>query len=430
MKISKAALASLAMLCGTAAQAQYGAPPAPATQPPRPAQPQAQAQPQAAAPQRQYNISRREQTALQPALTAANASDWPGVQAALPAAIEAARGADAKYVIGQIRLRMGIGLNDRAIQAQAVDEIIASGGAQPQEMRGLYENQLEFATAAGDTAKAARASAALEAMSPNDPSRFVRQAQIRMNENDSPGAIALYQQAIQAQTTAGQPVPPEWRQQIAAIAYRAHMPQAIGYMRELVTIAPSPGRWHDALAILAELGNANSAQKLDIFRLMRAAGVMQTEADYVGLGEAANEARVFGEVQAVYQEGIGRNIFANNADFARQRVQVATGRVAGDRASLAGERTAALGGSDGTAALRLADAYYGYAEYAPAVELYRAALSKGGPDAAMVNTRLGAALALSGDRVGAETAFRAVPSGGTRGELAQLWLLWLSQRGR
>jgi hypothetical protein len=36
---------------------------------------------------------------------------------------------------------------------------------------------------------------------------------------------------------------------------------------------------------------------------------------------------------------------------------------------------------------------------------------------------------LSGDRAGAETAFRAV-SGGARGELAQYWLLWLSQRGR
>ena len=54
----------------------------------------------------------------------------------------------------------------------------------------------------------------------------------------------------------------------------------------------------------------------------------------------------------------------------------------------------------------------------------RAALQKGGQDANMVNTRLGAALALAGQRAEAEAAFRAVT--GQRAELAQLWLLWLS----
>ena len=46
-------------------------------------------------------------------------------------------------------------------------------------------------------------------------------------------------------------------------------------------------------------------------------------------------------------------------------------------------------------------------------------------DANLANIRLGAALALAGKRAEAETAFRAVT--GPRAELAQLWLLWLSQ---
>ena len=69
--------------------------------------------------------------------------------------------------------------------------------------------------------------------------------------------------------------------------------------------------------------------------------------------------------------------------------------------------------------------YYGYGQYAEAAELYRAALQKGGEDAGLVNVRLGAALALAGQRAEAEAAFRAV-TGGDRAELAQLWLLWLS----
>ena len=77
--------------------------------------------------------------------------------------------------------------------------------------------------------------------------------------------------------------------------------------------------------------------------------------------------------------------------------------------------------------MRLGDAYFGYREFAPAIELYRAALQKGGQDANLVNTRLGAALALAGQRAEAEAAFRAVT--GPRAELAQFWLLWLSTRG-
>ena len=219
-------------------------------------------------------------------IAAVTAGDWPTAQTALTTAAEAARGADAKYLVGQIRLQIGIGTNNRQLQAQAIDDMIASGGARPNELQALYENQLDFATAAGDTAKAQRAQAQLEALNPNDPARFVRQARIRAGANDSAGAIALYQQAIQANQAAGQPIPVDWRQQIAGLAYRAHLPQTIGYMREWLVVAPSPALWHDTLAIAAELGNPNSALKLDIYRLMRAAGAMTSERDFIQYSEA------------------------------------------------------------------------------------------------------------------------------------------------
>ena len=437
MKISKAALSAAVALAvlipaigsGLGAQALDSLKQRTQRQRPQPDQPPATAPTantgQPAQPQRVYNLSRAERTALTPAVQAAERSDWPAVQAALPAADAAARGADAKYVIGQVRLRMGIALNDRTLQSRAIDELIASGGAQPSEMRGLYENQLEFATAAGDTAKAARAQAQLDVINPVDPTtRLVRQARIRANANDAPGAIALYQQAMQAQQAAGQPIPVEWRQQIATLAYRARMPQTVGYMREWLVAAPGRAQWHDTLAIYAELGNANDALKLDIYRLMRAAGAMTSERDYIEYGTAAGEVRSFGEVKAVFEEGLSRNLITANAAYARERLTVANRRATDDRPLLAGERTAALAGRDAMAALRLGDAYYGYGDYAPAAELYRAALAKGG-DANLVNLRLGAALAVAGNRAEAETALRAVT--GPRADLAQLWLLWLAQ---
>ncbi len=70
-----------------------------------------------------------------------------------------------------------------------------------------------------------------------------------------------------------------------------------------------------------------------------------------------------------------------------------------------------------------ADVYLGQGTYAKAAELYRTALTKGGVNADEVNTRLGIALARSGDKAGAQTAFAAV-QGTPRAGIAALWNTW------
>jgi tetratricopeptide (TPR) repeat protein len=429
MTTTRAALAIMLMAGGaTPALAQYGggAPSVPQQQVERPQRSQPAQAPAPAAqpgqPQRQYNLSRAERTAFQPVIAAVTAQDWPTATTALAAAVAAARGNDAKYLAGQIRLQIGIGTQNRALQSQAIDEMLASGGAQPAELRALYENQMEFAMAAGDTAKAQRAMAELDRISPNDPNRYVRLAQIRAGANDPAGAIGLYQQAVQAQQQAGQPIPAEWRRQLAGLAYRSQSPDTIRYMREWLVAAPSQALWHDTLAIYAE---RNATVKLDAYRLMRAAGAMSGERDFLELYQAANGVRAFGEVQAVLQDGLQRNLIVQNAPYARESLALATRRVTDDRASLAEARRTALAGNNAAAVLGIGDAYYGYGEYGPAAELYRAALDKG-MDASIANLRIGAALALAGQRPAAETALRAVT--GPRADLAQLWLLWLSTR--
>ena len=77
-------------------------------------------------------------------------------------------------------------------------------------------------------------------------------------------------------------------------------------------------------------------------------------------------------------------------------------------------------------ALKVADGYYGHGDYAKAADFYRLALEKGSIDANLANTRLGMALAMSGQRPAAEAAFKAVT--GPRADLANFWLLWLSSR--
>lgn len=406
-------------------QKQKAPPPPPPAQPAQPDQAAPTGQP--GVPVREYNLSRAERTALTPAIQAAERSDWPAVEAALPAAIAAAQGADAKYVVAQIRLRIGIGTNNVPAQTQAIDELIASGGAQASELPGLYETQAQLATAAGDHAKAERAMNELARLSPNDPEAIVRIARYRAGRNDNAGAIQQWQRAFQLRQAAGQPISEDWRKQVLALAYRARMPQAVGYARELVQAYPSPTNWRDAWLIYRELGNVPAGITLDLRRFMRAAQALTSERDYNELAEGANRAGLPGEVKAVLDEGISRGTIQATSPWVRDLSRLAGGRIPEDRASLPGLRAQALAAGNGEPARQLGDVYYGYGQYADAAALYRAALQKSGEDANLLNTRLGAALALAGQRAEAEAAFRAVT--GPRAELAQFWLLWLSTRG-
>ena len=88
-------------------------------------------------------------------------------------------------------------------------------------------------------------------------------------------------------------------------------------------------------------------------------------------------------------------------------------------------RTRAAAGT-GAQARAAADAFFAFGQYADAATLYQAALQKGGEDPNLVNSRLGAALALAGRRPEAEAALHAVT--GPRADLAGFWLVWLAHR--
>ena len=382
---------------------------------------------QPAQPQREYDLSRAERAALQPALTAIGASDWAAAQAALPAAQAAAQGPDAKYLVGQIMLRIGLGTNNVQLQAQAVDALIDSGGAQPNELPRLLDNQMRFAIQAGDTAKAERALSRLAELNPNDPNVIMQSADLRMRNEDFAGALQQYRRAMEIQQAAGQTVSEELRKRVLAIAYRQRLPETLTLAKELVTQYPNPTNWRDTLLIYRDLGGVEQPLHLDFYRLMSAAQALTSERDYVEYAEAAQQRTVFGEVKAALEQGLARNAITGNASYAREMLTAAERRIVEDRQSLPTERTRALAGNSGETVLRLGDAYYGYGEYAQAAELYRAALQKGGVDANVANMRLGAALARAGQRAEAEAAFQAVT--GPRAELANLWRLWLSQRG-
>ena len=385
-------------------------------------------------------LTRDERTALQALEAAARGPDRAAQDAALAAARSAAQSAHARHALAHYQLEIAQARQDRQLTAQAVDALVGEG-ATAEEMPSLLAAQAATAFFAGEYPDAERLLARAVQLAPNDSSLIADHAQIKSAigmalmrggrraeaQTQFQESVALLQRAIQLRQAAGQPVPESWYLRSIALASDYNMaPQGVALARGLVTAYPSPVNWRDALHVYRQASQPDPALDLDIRRLLRATQGLTGERDYIEFAEALVRAQHAGEEKAVLEEGIARGMLSATEPIVRQMTTANARRATAERAGLARVRTQALAGATGAAARAAGDSHFGAGQYAEAAELYRAALQKGGEDPNLVNTRLGAALALAGQRAEAEAAFRAVT--GPRAGLAAFWVAWLSRR--
>src|SRR3954471_11262501 len=264
------------------------------------------------------------------------AKDWATAQAALPAAQAAATSADGKYVIGQFKLQIGLGLNNEAMQAEAIDTLIASGGAEASELPVLYRNQAALALRASppNTAKAEAAFARVIELNPGDTDAIVNLAKIKADARKPAEALALIDRAIDAKKAAGQTVDETWYKYGLKLAYDAKLgPQAVKFSRGLVSAYPSKENWRDALLVYRDYGNLDGAGKLDLLRLMRASKALAGERDWYDYADTVNNAGFPGEAKAVLDEGVSLHMIDPKKQAFAELLRVSGGRLAADRAS-------------------------------------------------------------------------------------------------
>ncbi len=377
---------------------------------------------------RPLTLSQDERSALTALQAAAAGTDRAAQDAALRTAQAAARGADGRYAVGSLHYQIARSRGDVRGMGEAADAMIASGLAQGAELAALLANQVSRAYSANDLRRADALLGRMVEAQPNNPVILADAAQFKTRMGDRPAAVALFQRALAAQRASGQAAPESWHQRALAVAVEGRLgPQSVTLGRELVAAYPTPGNWRDALFILRPAAAApDPALDLDIRRLARAAQGLAGERDYLDYAQIATRATAPVETKAVLDEGVSRGMLDAAEPVVRQQLTAVTPRAAQERAGLAAARTRALAAADGRTALAAGDAHFGAGQYPQAAELYRAALQKGGQDVNLLNTRLGAALALAGQRVEAETVLRAVT--GPRADLASYWLVWLARR--
>lgn len=381
----------------------------------------------APAPARKFNFSKEARKPLNDLQKAVEAKDEAAYAAALPAAQAAAKNGDDRYVIAQFQLRHAIAANDDAGKVAAVQAMIDSGAATPEEMPTLYQNIGSLKYQAKDYAGAEAAFAKDVELRPNDTDAVLRLAQVKADGGRGAEAVPLLQKAIAAEVAAGRTPPENWYKLALKYAYEGKQTATTtAISMDLIKAYPNATNWRDGLILYRDGANLDKAANLDVMRLMRASKSLKGDRDWFDLADAANDAGLPGETKAVLDEAAATHGADTSKPMFKDLSNVAGQRIAEDRRGLAAAEKQAAAAPQGRAALNTADAYLGYGDYEKAAELYRTALQKGSIDANVANTRLGIALAMAGHKPEAETAFKAVT--GSRAQLANFWLLWLSQR--
>jgi len=429
MKSTMTAIGALMISAGISAAAQaqpgYGAQPAP-QQPaatPSPAEATAPATPAADNPNaiktHSPKVSREAGKAIQALQTAANANDAAAFAAALPAAQAAAKTADDRYVIAILQLKAAASANDQAGIANALEAMLASGSVLEEEKYGLYINLAKTYAVLKQDARATQAYQQALQLNPNSVDATAGLAEAKVAQGQAAEGLALLQKGIAAQSAGGARAPESWYKRAVAVAYKAKLPQAVEISRDWVRAYPTKTNWSDALAIYQNVAQLDETRNLDLLRLKRATGTL-TAGDYFTFGDIAVRKGFAGEAKAVLEEGFAANLVKRNDPSFSQLYALAAQKTTGDRESLP---AAPAAGANARQVLNIGDAYYGYGDYAKAAEFYRAALSRPGADADLINLHLGMALARQGDKAGAKTALAAVA--GEEAPVAKYWLLFV-----
>jgi hypothetical protein len=362
-----------------------------------------------------------------PVEQAINAKDFATANAGIAAAEAAAVSPYEKYVAAHFRLQIAAALNDTAQQYAAVEKILSTGQADAAELPSMYFFAGNFAHAAAKYDVAAqRLSKALElGYKGNNAELMLADSYLKSNRLDE--AFAIARKAIATTRAAGQVVPVDWFNRPASAAQKAgRSADFIDFLALRNESYPTPENWRNSTILFLQAFKPEKGTTLDAIRLLDAAGAMKTRQEFYEWAAVAADTGLPGESVKAYEAALRSGaIDKTDTEFAALAKGQAS-EVAKDKAGLAEAEKSAAASTTGKLAGATGDAWLGYGEAAKAAAMYRLALQKGGIDVAAVNTRLGIALARSGDYAGAQQAFAAVT--GPRASLARLWSVYAAQK--
>ncbi|MGE4430223.1 MAG: hypothetical protein AB7E05_05700 [Sphingobium sp.] len=335
-----------------------------------------------------------------------------------------------KYMKASLAMELAVKRNDIVAQRKAVAELIESGGTPREELPHLNHiaGYLCYQTGAIDNAVVYLTRA--RELGVTEPQAALLLVESYMRKRKLDDAAQLLDQTIAAQQQAGKAVPPSWYDRASAIAIGRKDWNALARYNsaKLAGMQISAPEWRTALVGYTENARPDKEALIDLYRLQAATGALASERDYQGYAALAAGQGYAAEAKSVIDTGTSEGKLQSNDPVATPLLRTVKPRAVTYLASIKGLPGKASSAASGAKAEQGGDKLLASAQYADAVPYYRTALEKGVDDKDRVSTRLGIALARSGDFNGAKAALAQVASNGAWGQVAAFWAAWVEAR--
>lgn len=256
-------------------------------------------------------------------------------------------------------------------------------------------------------------------------------AKVKVQSGDVAGGLAEFDKMA----AAGKLPENSYRYAIAQANQRKMGPETMTWLKKYVSAYPTAKNWRDVIVTFALQPNGvirpDKSQQVDLFRLMRASKSLADQSLYEEYAQDVIDRGLPFEAASVLKEGMASGKIPAGSSNAKLLMTDAQ-KFISNEAPMATIEKQARAASSGDLASQTGDAYLGQDNYAKAVEMYKLALEKGNfstttktrVTADDVNTHLGIAQAMSGDKAGAAQTF-ALVKGQPRAMIADLWNTWL-----
>ena len=346
----------------------------------------------------------------------------------LAAASAAANTPGDKLKLGELTRNVGVLYGDTTMQHQGLVMMLDSGAMAPEQTGQVQYLAGATAYQNGDYAGATKYLKPALDSGYKDPQgllpRLLADAYKRSGNNTAAMDMAT-QELAAARASGAKPSEAAIRTALQAAYDSKNITAAADLSAQLAQDYSTPANWGTAVEVVRSLGSLPAQENLDLMRLMARTNAMASKRDYLEYIENADPRRLPGESLKVIDAGLASGK-VTSGDVAEYR-QIASGRLAADKASLSGlERDARAGSASGTTVSAAADAFLSYDQPAKAEELYRSAMNKAGVDKNRILTRIGIAQVDQGKYAEAQQSFGQVA--GIRAPMAKLWTAYAASK--
>lgn len=358
---------------------------------------------------------------------AAGAKDFATAKTKLDAAAAQAKTPQDKVAIDKVRVYVQSESKEHVALAATLESLLASGLITPEETK-QYRGVLAKAYGdAGDGAKSIAAFRTYLNAYGGTSEQYIALSADAVKSKDYANAITDAKKAIELSKTAGQTAPDTaYLLQMRAYKDQNDMANYYAVEEELVLVHPKVDYWKELIGFrVQDSANYGGPVRLDLFRAMQAASVPLTANEKRTAVNEAMKRALPAEAIALLEPAIAAGELGS-APEDQDNLKKAKAQIGTDKANLDKEAADALKKGNGIALANIGEAMMTHGDYPKAIELIKAGLDKGIPNAGeadIARLHLGISQLRSGDKDAARATWATVKADNGAGALAQNWIV-------